>query len=190
MTYPDMPDGELVLAAALDPDAFACLYDRYLPQVFAFVASRLPCRMEAEDVTSDIWMKILGNISRFKPKRDESVPAWIFAIARNAIIDAHRKRRPYADIETEDVVEIAGEDERPGASVDRRIQFVALQAGIDTLPDHQARCIRLRYYGGLRNQEIAQVEGLNEKTVAAHISRGLQALRDHASSSSSFPLLA
>ncbi len=187
MTYQELPDDALAIAAISDSEAFGQLYDRYMPQVFAYVASRLPCRAEAEDVTSDIWMKILKKIPHFKPNRRESVPAWIFAIARHAIIDAHRARRIPVDIEAEDIVELAGNDAYPGSSIDQKIEFSHLQQHIDTLPAHQAHCLRLRYYGGLRNNEIASIEGLQEKTVAAHISRALQALREHSSLLSSSP---
>jgi RNA polymerase sigma-70 factor, ECF subfamily len=189
MNFADLADDALVCEASANANAFSVLYERYLPQVFAYVASRLPCRTEAEDVTSDIWMKILANISHFRPNRRESVPAWIFPIARNTLTDAHRKRREHADVDAEDIVAIAGDDPHPGSAIDRRLQFLEFQKHIDALPDHQARCIRLRYYAGLRNQQIAKIEGLREKTVAVHISRGLATLRQTATSLA-FPFLA
>lgn len=190
MTYSDMPDNALIVAAASDAEAFGHLYDRYLPQVFAYVASRLPCRTEAEDVTSDVWMKITRNIKRFSPKRKESVPAWIFAIARNAITDAHRKRREYVDIDINELPEMQSEERLPGSALDARQKFLALQTRIDALPAMQARCLRLRFYAGLRNKEIAQLEGIQEKTVAAHMSRALESVRANSSSLATFPPLA
>ncbi len=178
----DVPsDAALIVAAATDPEAFGLLYDRYVKNVYAYVASRLSCRIEAEDVTSDVWMKILENLSRFRPRREESVIAWIFAIARNAVTDAHRRRR-HESVDPEELVAIEDEGPDPARSLARRQEFLAVQERIDGLPPAQAQCIRLRYYAGLRNQEIAALEGLSEKTVAAHISRGMQAIRSATSS--------
>jgi len=176
-------DAELAAVAAADSQAFGLLYDRYVNNVYAYVASRLPCRLEAEDVTSEIWMKILRNIARFRARRSESVIAWIFAIARNAVTDAHRRRKQCIPLEDDDIVAIESSDPNPAQALDRQQQFCVMQQYIDTLPPKQAQCLRLRYYAGLRNQEIAMLEGLSEKTVSAHISRGIQTLRSHPNTS-------
>ncbi len=178
MSFSDLPDDELALQAAAHPDAFAVLYDRYVRQIYAFAASRLRCRCEAEDATSDTWMKALKAIAHFKPTRKESVPAWLFAIARNVITDMHRTRRPGEQIELDDVVDLLPNDDAPPeARLEQRRQFVALQESLDELPEKQAHCVRLRYYGGLRNVDIAELEGISEKTVASNISRALETLR-------------
>ncbi len=176
MTSDPPSDADLIARAAGDPEAFGQLYDRYVRNVYAYVASRLPCRLEAEDVTSEIWMKVLENVGRFRPRREESVIAWIFAIARNAVTDAHR-RRTHEAVDDEELVAIEDESPDPAQALSRRQEFLAAQVRIDELPPAQAQCVRLRFYAGLRNQEIAALEGLSEKTVAAHISRGIAAIR-------------
>ncbi len=178
MHFPDLPDAELALAAKTDPLAFAALYDRYMPRVYAFSASRLRCRCEAEDATSEAWMKILHALPNFHPNRAESVAAWIFTIARNVITDVYRNKRPEGIIDLDEIVDlVAGENDPPEARMERRERFVALQASLDELPEKQAHCVRLRYYGGLRNVDIAELEGISEKTVASNISRALGTIR-------------
>ncbi len=177
---PDLPDAELLRAARTDAEAFEALYDRYLDRVFAFVASRVRCRADAEDFTSEVWMRVLKSLPRFQWRHEASVPAWIFRIARNVLIDADRRRtaRGGEGIDLDDIVDLVPDPAaNPAEITHRRMRFQDAQRLVDGLPPQQGRCIRLRFYGGLRNNEIARVEGLSEKTVAAHVSRALAALR-------------
>jgi RNA polymerase sigma-70 factor (ECF subfamily) len=177
MHPPDLSDYELIHAAKKDSLAFGQLYDRYIHRIYAYTASRIMHREEAEDITSDIWFKALKALPSFYPKREESIIAWLFTIARNCVQDAYRRQRPLESIDTEEVEMIASNEENPAHLLDRQHIFSLLSAALDTLPSQQAHCLRLRYYGGLKNIEISLIERLHEKTVAAHVSRGLQALR-------------
>lgn len=57
-----------------------------------------------------------------------------------------------------------------------RETFLILYQLIANLSPRQAEVIRLKFLGGFRNQEIAEILGLEERTVAAYFSRGLKAL--------------
>ncbi len=184
MNPPDPSDLELVRRAATDAAAFGQLYDRYFDQIYAYAASRLRHREEAEDVTSEIWLKALRSLSSFRPKRPESVIAWLFAIARNCVTDAFRRNRPLHSLDLEEVTSLTSDDEHPADTLTRRQNFLEIAAWLEQLPRQQAHCLRLRFYGGLKNTEIAELERIGEKTVAAHVSRGLQTLRNRSLSPS------
>src|SRR3954451_5376588 len=89
---------ELVLRAVEraqegDADALRFLYLRYADNVYGYVCSILRDEHEAEDVTQQVFAKLLGSLGRFQPR---SVPfsAWILRVAHNAAIDHMRSRRP------------------------------------------------------------------------------------------------
>lgn len=78
-------------AKAGDAGAFAQLYDRYVAEVYAFVAVRLPGREAAEDVTQAIFMRALQALPSCR--EDAAFPGWLFAIARNLVADYYRADR-------------------------------------------------------------------------------------------------
>src|SRR4051794_32862570 len=63
-TAPD--DAALVAAAQVDPTAFAPLYARYLPPVYRYCYRRLETSAAAEDATSEIFVKVLAALPRYR----------------------------------------------------------------------------------------------------------------------------
>src|SRR5437588_7693644 len=85
---------QLVAEAQRDPRRFGVLYERNFDLVYAFVARRVPSRLEAEDVTATVFYKALANLAGFE-WRGVPFAAWLVRIAANEIVDL-RRRRPSA----------------------------------------------------------------------------------------------
>ena len=86
------PDDRAAVAQALiDADAFAVLYRTYVGDVYRYCFRRLENREAAEDVTSQIFMQAYSALPTLG---DKPFRPWLFAIARNALIDRYRRRRP------------------------------------------------------------------------------------------------
>lgn len=88
----ELDDDTLAVRAREDRDAFAELYRRYQVPIYRFVLSRLRRREEAEDVTSEVFVKALRSIDRYQPTR-APFWAWLYRIASNAVVDQVRRRR-------------------------------------------------------------------------------------------------
>src|SRR5439155_22791832 len=84
----------LVDEAQRDPRRFGVLYERNFDLVYAFVARRVPSRLEAEDVTATVFYKALANLAGFE-WRGVPFAAWLVRIAANEIVDL-RRRSPWA----------------------------------------------------------------------------------------------
>src|SRR5438270_11508882 len=84
----------LVVEAQRDPRLFGALYERNFDLVYAFVARRVPSRVEAEDITATVFYKALANLAGFE-WRGVPFAAWLVRIAANEIVDL-RRRRPSA----------------------------------------------------------------------------------------------
>jgi RNA polymerase sigma-70 factor (ECF subfamily) len=82
----------LAIAAKTDRAAFGVLYDRYVHRVYGFCARRLRTPEEAEDATSRVFTRALAAMPGY---RDDgpSFGAWLFAIARNVVVDELRARQ-------------------------------------------------------------------------------------------------
>src|SRR6185437_13487281 len=92
--HEDAADDELALIAAAQqhPVAFADLYLRYQERIARYVQTQIALPQDVEDLTQQIFLQALDALPRY---RAHGVPfaAWLFRIARHAIIDAHRRRR-------------------------------------------------------------------------------------------------
>jgi RNA polymerase sigma-70 factor (ECF subfamily) len=160
---PTPPDAERPPQTPAEWDAFC---QATLPRVYAYVAARVPIPQDAEDLTAAVFLKAVRNRDQFNGRHERSLAAWLFAIARHAIADYYRRAGP----EAERWKKSPGGPGRPPdpetavLQAERRAELLGL---IRALP-RAARDRRAALLRRLRNQEIAAVLGLGERTVAAH----------------------
>jgi RNA polymerase sigma-70 factor, ECF subfamily len=161
------------VATGTDTEAFAALYERTFPRVYAYVASLLRDRVAAEDVTAQAFERAYRKRAGYRPRRG-SREAWLFGIARNAALDELRHRRRHARMEAEPPDTAApGADDHAELSLRRE----AVRAALGTLDGHERDLIALKFSGGLSNAEIATVLGLSETAASTRLHRTLTKLR-------------
>src|SRR5580765_8212166 len=89
---PSVSDGDLIRRIARrDANAFEALYRRYSRSVFGLALRRLGDRMNAEDAVQETFASIWRSARTYKPDRGPGAP-WLYAVARNAIVDRSRSR--------------------------------------------------------------------------------------------------
>jgi RNA polymerase sigma-70 factor (ECF subfamily) len=168
---------EWVEKAQNDPLAFRHLYDSYFSRVYAYVSYRVGRIQDAEDMTSEIFLKAMEGITRFEWQHENSFAGWIFRIAHNTVNDYYRKNNPVDEpLSLEELPELRASVLLPEDALLRKEKFAQLRRLIYALPSRRQEVILLKFFGGLRNQEIATVLGLDERTVASHLSRALVSL--------------
>jgi RNA polymerase sigma-70 factor, ECF subfamily len=165
----DTAERLLIEAAQADPGRFAELYENNFDRVYAFILRRVGDRAQAEDLTSDVFHQAFANLSRFE-WRGAPFAAWLFRIARNAIIDRAKRAAkgaeipPLLDAPTESGLE----------EVEERAQLFHL---VDRLPRDQRRVVVLRFAEEKSIREIAQELRRTEGAVKQLQFRALQNLR-------------
>ncbi len=164
-----------VRAARGDSAAFALLYDRHVEAVYRYVYYRVRDDAEAEDLTSDVFMKALRAMPRYEPR--QAFLAWLYRIARNAVIDHVRRggrQVSYEDAlahpEVHDVVE-------PDAELLAMSDSATLRGALAKLTPLQQEVIVLRFLEGFSTLEIAKLIGKREGTVRGIQFRAIGALR-------------
>jgi RNA polymerase sigma-70 factor (ECF subfamily) len=167
----------LVLQVSKNPEAFRPLYRQYYPRVFAYVAYRVGTKQEAEDLTATIFMKVIEAIGGFEYRGAGTFAAWLFRIAHNEVQQFYRTLYRRDTVLLDDLPEIESGELLPDEAFARKEQFARLREALMMLSPRRQEIITLRFFGGLRNQEIAAVVGLDERTVASHLSRGLEDLK-------------
>lgn len=155
---------------------FEDLYREFLPRIYGYCLAQLRNAAEAEDVTSQVFIKAYGAYDRFEPRAD-TPSAWLFRIARNAILDFHRR----AGVRTR-VLEQAGRALAPGDDpaevAEDRVAFGELLEAVRRLPGRQREVVALRHRSDLSFAEIGGLMGCSEDAAKMLYHRALRALRE------------
>lgn len=158
-------------------DALRLAYDTHGSLIFTFCRRSLPDA--AADLTQEVFLAAWRAREQFDPSRGP-LQAWLIGIAKNKVIDAHRKtgRRvrtvnPPADGSVERLE--PGTD--PTETVERLANRMLLSEALDELPERGRKVIELAFFGDLTHTEISERTGLPLGTVKSDIRRGLNTLR-------------
>jgi len=155
-------------AQAGDSEGLHFLYVRYAPDVQRYVASFVHDHHEAEDITQNVFAKLMKAICRYE-EREVPFAAWIMRVARNAALDHMRARRA---IPTEEV-RIA-DNGQAQTGIDRGQD---LRHALEELPEDQREVLVLRHIAGLSPVEIASTLKKSESSVHGLHHRGRRTLR-------------
>jgi len=151
-----------------DRDAVRVLYIRYSENVYGYVRSIVRDDKEAEDLTQQVFMKLITVIIKYK---DHGVPfsGWLLRLARNVALDHLRRRRPTP---TEEVL-----GSNSHADEGARDRARDLHAALASLPDEQRSVMIMRHVVGLSPPEIAEQMGRSESSIHGLHHRGRRALQ-------------
>ena len=158
----------IACAKAGDWDALHFLYVRYADDVKRFVQSIVHDSYEAEDITQDVFTKLMRAIKKYE-ERDVPFAAWILRVARNAALDHLRARRQIP------VEEVRTTDDGLDQSVHERVQ--SLKEALADLPQAQRQVLMLRHIAGLSPNEIAERLGKTESSIQGLHHRGRAAIK-------------
>ncbi len=154
-----------------DRAAFEELYRRFARPVLAMAVRQLGDSGRAEDAAQETFAAVWRSARSYRPERG-SASAWLYAVARHAIIDRARQRpEPAAEAPDEPSAE-AGPDERAEASwLTWRVH-----AALDRLPERERVVLELAYFAGLSQTEIASYLDVPLGTVKTRTRAGLARL--------------
>src|SRR5438067_3495337 len=154
-------DGDLIrLVAGRDANAFEELYHRYARPVFGLALRRLGDRMRAEDAVQETFAAIWRSARTYRPERGPGAP-WLYAIARNAIVDRARGRSDLlAEVPDTASLELGPPERAETSYVSWRVHRAR-----EDLPRNERDVIELAYYGGLSQSEVADFLGIPLGTV-------------------------
>lgn len=161
LTLPQQDDkSELELVESAregNSQAIGALYERYSSRVYSYIYVRVGNRAEAEDVTGQVFLKMLEKLPDFR-WQGAGFAAWIFRIAHNQTVDALRKRSRVNELPIEAVSDLLASDGTdPQRHAERSDALAHLREAVARLSDLQAQVIVLKYAGELSNPEVAEI---------------------------------
>lgn len=163
-------------AAGGDRDALGRLYELHCDQLYRFVYLRVQNHAIAEDVCSNLWLRVARSISSFQPTPNAHCTSWLYTIARNLITDHYREHARKKETPVEDMLALSVTpitDGPEGAAVDAAEVVHALEG----LSAKAQKLVTLRYFVGLSVEECADVLGLTYNATKSLHYRALRQMR-------------
>ena len=173
-----------------ESEALSWLYRQFLPGVFAYIAARVPDRVTAEDLTSEVFLKMIEGISHLRTNEEAGFAAWILQIARITVAGYYRKREhqpalvsleaPVWDEEDEAEAYLALPSRRPEADpvhqAEAREEWGEVVKAINLLTEEQRQVLISRLVLGYDVATVAQMMGKKANAIKAVQFRALQSL--------------
>jgi RNA polymerase sigma-70 factor (ECF subfamily) len=159
-------------------EAWGELYRDFAGPIFRFCRRTMPTREDAEDATTEIFMKLREKIGMY----DQSRPfqAWLYKVAANHCWDLLRRRKTRQDLESEGVEDMPLEHPDPSA-LDKLLDARSskdMRAALAELPSRSRMALALRYYSDMSYDEIADTLGVRRNFVGVVLLRARHQLRE------------
>jgi RNA polymerase sigma-70 factor, ECF subfamily len=161
------------LASGDGEEAVRALYRTYGAGLYGYALRRLGDRGLAEEVVQDVLTRVWRSADDFDPSR-ASLRTWVYGIARNALVDADRRRRVRPQLSAvEPTEEVGAEDE----SIEQAMARWQVQEAIGHLKPEHRQVLEMVYFGGMALRDVARELGLPLGTVKSRCFYALENLR-------------
>ena len=157
-----------------DKSAFDELIRTFYPYVGKYLLKLTGDKTLTEDLTQDVFLKVIRTIDRYKTSGRASFATCIITIAKNTFIDYTRRNKIILS-------ELAEAESQIGNNVENKVianlEYAEVIKYIESLPPNQATAIRLKYIDEYTLKEIESITGVPAKTVKSRIHEGTKKLR-------------
>jgi len=185
-----------------EPEALSALYRQLLPGVFGYIAARVPDRATAEDLTSEVFLKMVEGVSRLRASDEAGVAAWILQIARVTVAGYYRQRERQPELvpfeysfeeeyRENQVIPASDPNIDPARRAEARDEWDTVVKAINTLTEEQRQVLIGRLILGYDVATVARMMGKNANAVKALQFRALHSLQrllKHSSPEHAFPI--
>lgn len=149
---------------------FRRLYDAHRSAVHAYFVGRTGDRWAAADLMQEVFLRAWQRAADVLAKPADAQRAWLFTVARNLSVDAHRHERTLADTTAALRREPVGTPPQAHTSVVDADRVAVVGAAIRTLPESQRVTLSLAAAGGLSSAQIAAALDIPPGTVRYRLS--------------------
>ena len=166
-------NNDLIMQAQTSYNAFALLYRRHYDAIFKYCVHRLFDRHLAEDISSQVFLKVVEKFNSFKGD-ERQFRNWLYKIATNFVNQHMRKSARHKKAlsifqEQSNITNSAPEDSS--------VRLTILKQSMLTLKPRYQTIITLRFIENLKLTEIAEVLGSSPGTIRSQLARALAKLR-------------
>jgi len=161
-------------AQEFDQEALGWLYELFYPKVYNYAYLQLGDVQQAEDLASEVLLRVLESLKGYR-FRGVPLTAWVFRIARNYLIDLHRRRQRRPQVGLYEGIPSA--EDSPHAVAERTVAQDELRLALTGLTEEQRQVIILKFVEDMDNASVARVMGRSQGAVKSLQHRALVSLR-------------
>lgn len=154
------------------------LYMEYYSKVTAYVRGRIQNPQDAEDVISEVFLKVYASLDKYDEKK-AGISTWIYTITHNTVVSYYEKRQRERNLQLEwaiDSTQELGYIETESYDCDEMLNELA--EALETLPKLQRDIVILHYYFGLDHKQIAEKVKLSYANTRKQCSLAIGTLRN------------
>jgi RNA polymerase sigma-70 factor (ECF subfamily) len=166
-----------------DAAAFECLYRRHEMRTWRYIERSVGNRATADELMQEVWFAVAREAPRYHPSA--RFTTWLFAIARNRIIDWVRSQRPQTSLDSlgyeagAAVMQLSTDPSSgPLAAAVASEQSSALCQALAQIPAEQRDAFLMHIEAGLSVEEIAAIAGVSFETSKSRLRYARMKLRD------------
>jgi len=175
--FHDTDDIDLIdIAKQGDADAYGELYERYAERVFRFLYAHIRNRLDAEDLTEEVFLRAWRSLPGFQ---HQGVPflAYLFRIARHALIDLYRRSSKSQGQVSSSAVNLVDDQPNPAEMMDGDMERQKIHQALDKIHPDYRTVLTLRFLSELSPEETAQAMKRSPGAIRVLQHRALTALR-------------
>ena len=164
-----------------DKEAFIKVYDESVNDIYRFVYFKIGSREEANDLTSQIFLKTWNHIQTNSLEDSKTLRALLYKIARSTIIDHYRERgnKITASLDDEEnPIEVIDQAKSPEEKMDETANLELIKSKLPLLKEEYREIIIMKFVSDLSLDEIADISGKGKGNVRVLLHRAVKALRE------------
>ena len=182
MPEPQVNDKELYnRLKKKDKEAFIAAYDAYLDHIYRFVFFKVSSQAEAEDITSQVFLKAWNHIQKSNLTDHKTLKSLLYKIARNTVIDHYRRKSRQLEVSLENQDLAQGEIDE-SQDIHRKVEIASEYKNISErmklIKDEYREVILLRYINELSFGEIAEILDKTKGNTRVLLYRAMKALKE------------
>ncbi len=162
-----------------NPEAFIKIYKLFVDRIYRFIFLKTSNKEISQDLTSDVFLKAWQYIQSNKVKQVRSLSSFLYAIARNRVIDYYRqKNRRAKEVELDNSEKIADTKQAISEKIDISFEIKKINKALEQIKEEYKEVIILKYIEELSTKEIAQILNKDKGNVRVLVHRALNVLRE------------
>lgn len=158
----------------INTQTIGAIYDEYFPEIYRYALYRLSDQTLAEDIASDVFIRLLEAIKAGRAP-ESNLKGWLIATASHIVTDQLRKKYRHP----EDEIPASLSDGQPALAlqVDQRLQQQVMKQALRKLTEEQQNVLAFRFGQGYSIEETATLMNKNLNAIKALQFRALAALQ-------------
>ena len=157
---------------------FRRLYEANRAAVHAYFTGRTGDAQWAADLMQDVFLRVWQHLAKLTDMPDDGQRAWIFTVARNLSVDAHRHRHTQAGVAQALAHEPASPQQPASTAVIAGERVAVVGEAIRRLPEAQRVALTMAAAGGMTSAELAAALGVPAGTVRYRLSLARRAVTE------------